>query len=86
MIKNVEEALMYLESRFDVEDDGGNPHPVKIFTYEKAQTDRIKEIRSVWPWKNHFSYSKCIDSVFAIFGILGVLAAIYAAKVFFTGG
>ena len=84
MIKNAEEALMYLENQFETEDNSGNPHVVRIFTYEKAQTERIREIRSVWPWKNHFSYSRCLNSVFAVFGILGGLAALYAATVFLT--
>jgi len=28
--------------------------------------------KSFWPWKNHYSYSKCFNIVFAVFGILGL--------------
>ena len=56
LIKNAEEALKYLEAQIYTSGDENESNVLKIFTYEEEQTNRMKMNKSVWPWKNHYSY------------------------------
>ncbi len=85
MIKNAEEALKYLEALTYTLRNTNESNVLKIFTYEEEQTNRMKGSKSFWPWKNHYSYSKCFNIVFAVFGILGLLGTAYAIAISFTG-
>ncbi len=78
LIKNAEEALKYLEALTYTPGDKNESNVLKIFTYEEEQTNRMKMSKSFWPWKNHYSYSKCFNIVFAVFGIMGLLGTVYA--------
>ena len=78
LIKNAEEALKYLEAQTYTSGSENESRVMKIFTYEEEQTNRMKMSKSFWPWKNHFSYSKCFNIVFAVFGILGLVGMVYA--------
>jgi uncharacterized membrane protein len=78
LIKNAEEALRYLEALTCTPGDKNKSNVLKIFTYEEGQTNKMKMTKSFWPWKNHYSYSKCFNIVFAVFGILGLLGTVYA--------
>lgn len=77
MIKNVEEALKHLESETPFQDSSESPHVLKIFLYEEAKTNIAEKRRSFWPWNTPYSYSRCFNLVFFVFGALGMLAAIY---------
>ncbi len=78
MIKNAEEALKYLEALTYTPGNTKEANVLKIFTYEEEQTNMIKKSKSYWLWKNHYSYSKCFNIVFVVFGILGLLGTVYA--------
>ncbi len=88
LIKNAEEALRYLESIPDFSDSIQANNKVasvlKIFTYEEEQTNRMRKNKSFWLWRNVYSYSKCFNAVFVIFGILGFLGAVYAIAISFV--
>ena len=84
MIKNAEEALKYLEALTYTPRNTKESNVLKIFTYEEEQTNRMKRSKSFWPWKNHYSYSKCFNIVFAVFGILGFFGVVYAIAISFT--
>ncbi len=87
LIKNAEEALKYLESLPDfsnsIPTNKNVASVLKIFTYEEEQTNRMRKNKSFWPWRNVYSYSKCFNTVFAIFGILGFSGTVYAIAIFF---
>jgi len=89
LIKNVEEALRYLESLPDfsegIQANNKVASVLKIFTYEEEQTNKIRKNKSFWPWRNVYSYSNCFNSVFVIFGILGIVGAVYAITISFIG-
>ena len=73
LIKNAEDAIKYLDDRYEIPDVDGQPSPIMLFTRDDFQTRRSKR-RSVL---SHFSYYKCFVLVFAVIGILGVLGMIY---------
>ena len=85
LIKNAEEALKYLEALTCTPGDKNKSNVLKIFTYEEGQTNKMKMTKSFWPWKNHYSYSKCFNIVFAVFGILGLLGTVYAIVITIIG-
>lgn len=85
LIKNAEEALRYLEALTYKPGDKNESNVLKIFTYEEEQTNKMKTSRSFWPWKNHYSYSKCFNIVFAVFGILGLIGTVYAIVITLIG-
>ena len=85
MIKNAEEALKYLEALTYTPRNINESNVLKIFTYEEEQTNRMKRSKSFWPWKKHYSYSKCFNIVFAVFGILGLLGTAYAIVITIIG-
>ena len=84
MIKNAEEALKYLEALTYVPGNINESNVLKIFTYEEEQTNKMKSSKSFWPWRNHYSYSKCFNIVFAVFGILGLIGTTYAIVITIT--
>ena len=85
LTKNAEEALKYLEALTYTLGDKNESNVLKIFTYEEEQTNRLKMNKSFWPWKNHYSYSKCFNIVFGVFGILGLLGMVYAIVISIIG-
>ena len=78
LINNAEKALKYLETLTHTQCNTNESNFLRIFTYEEEQTNRMKMSKSFWPWKNHYSYSKCFNIVFAAFGILGLLGMVYS--------
>ncbi len=89
LIKNAEAALKCLESLPDfsnsIPTNKNVASVLKIFTYEEEQTDKMRKNNSFWPWRNVYSYSKCFNTVFAIFGILGFFGTLYAIAISFIG-
>jgi hypothetical protein len=85
LIRNAEEALKHLEALTYTPGDKKESNVLNIFTYEEEQTNKMKMSKSFWPWKNHYSYSKCFNMVFTVFGILGLLGTVYAIVITFIG-
>ncbi|MBA7657512.1 hypothetical protein ES703_65450 [subsurface metagenome] len=85
MIKNAEEGLKYLEHQAGIQEDSDMAHILNIFTYEETETKKLKEAKSTWFWRKHFSYANCFNMVFALFGILGLLGVISAVITVVTG-
>lgn len=73
LIKNVESGLKYLELQTPSKPEG---EVTKIFCYEELSTERIRMQRSVWPWKNLYSYSESFRFIFFLFAALGLIGAI----------
>ncbi|UCG46475.1 MAG: hypothetical protein JSU94_13330 [Phycisphaerales bacterium] len=82
MIENVVEALKHIEADAPLDDNSGTPHILKLFLYEEAQTKRAKESNGLWPWNRHYTYGRCFNLVFLVFGILGILGCLYGAATF----
>ncbi len=80
MIENAEEALKCIESENTLQDTNEEPHVLKIFTRDKRQTDIAKKGKRYLICKIHWGYAKCFNWVFFVFGILGILAALYPTK------
>src|ERR1039457_3033563 len=59
ILKNAEAALKYLENKTALKDVNGNPHILKIFTYEEFDTDLKKRKRGISFFKSQYSYSDC---------------------------
>ena len=81
LTKNAEEALRCLEALACAPGNKNESSVLKIFTYEEEQTNRMNKSRSFWLWKKHYSYSKCFNIVFAVFGMLGLLGTAYATAI-----
>lgn len=75
LIKIAERALIYLDENKRLPDVNGLPSPLCLFSREKAETDNLKKYPLVG---GHFSYTRALNWVFFIFGLMGlVVAAIF---------
>ena len=87
LIKNAEEGLKYLENLSNylngVPTNNNVNSVLRIFSYEEEQTNKMKEKYSFWPWKNFYSYSKCFNTVFMVFGISWFVGTVYAIVISF---
>jgi hypothetical protein len=77
IIKNVESALRYLESKNKLQDNSNTPHMLNIFSYEEKLTSELKS-NSVLFWNRHFTYTACFNTIFVIFASLGLLGVIFS--------
>ena len=66
------------------------PHPTTLFSSEKLFTDKQKKDKPLtwnpltW-WTAHYTYSRCFNVLFLVFGIAGILLALYyICSMFFT--
>jgi len=79
LIKNAEAALKKLDAELEPNMATSEPSVLRLFEYDEHFVGLKRENKSVWFWRNHWSYSRCFNTIFVLFGILGVLAAVYAA-------
>ena len=78
LIKGAEEALKFFEEKVSFNGAGEVPHVVKRFLREDYETG-IKKKANTWRfWSNHFTYSQCLRLVFAAFGVMGLLGAVWS--------
>jgi len=75
LIKLAETALMDLEKQLSPEAG----EALSIFTREALETGQLRANRSVWPWRNLYSYSDCFRLVFLLFASVGVIGGIFSA-------
>ena len=78
LIKAAEAALKYFEQTSNLQDTGDEPHIAKIFLHEEFMTCQRKQKKSVFFWKNHFSYSNSFNIIFACFGLVGLVGVVLA--------
>lgn len=76
LIKHGENALKFLESQYDFDDDDDYPHKLKIFTCEEHLTKQLKSQKGIYPFGALFTYSTCINSVLVVFGLSGLIASL----------
>jgi hypothetical protein len=78
LIKNAEAALKKLDADIEPNEATSEPSVLRLFEYDEHFVGLKRKKKSFWFWRNHWSYSNCFNTVFALFGILGLLAAVYA--------
>ncbi len=76
LIKGAEETLKFFESKATLEDDVDVPHVAKRFMREEFDTQRKKDQRSWFFWRNQYSYSECFKAVLILFGAVGFVGTI----------
>ena len=78
LIKIAEEALKYFEGLSDLTSTSDEPHVTRIFQREAYLTDRKRKKRSIFFWRNYYTYRTCLNLIFVSFAIAGVLGAMLA--------
>jgi hypothetical protein len=79
LIKGAEETLKYFESKANIDVEASDaPHVAKRFTREEYDTKAKKNQRSLFFWRNHYSYSDCFRMVFLSFGGVGLIGVAYS--------
>ncbi len=71
LIGHGERALKYIENEYGIEDESDQPHVLKIFNHEADATKKLK--RNTF----FFTYSTCFNLVFLIFGVGGIVVALW---------
>lgn len=77
LIKNAENALVWLENSIGLPDEGAEPHPLKLF----QRDNYFSKQRPVFPKTSKnpivdWHYSTCVNAVFILFGIVGIMTGI----------
>ncbi len=78
LIKNSENGLKEIEKDDNLESNIDNVQILNIFMFEEQQTDSLRKTQAIWPWKRLFTYSTCLNSVFIIFAIIGLIGIIFS--------
>lgn len=80
LIKNAETALRFIEEKITItnENEVDRENILQIFTYEDRQTKALRAKKSFRFWTNIYSYSVSFNLVFAVFGTMGIVSAIYS--------
>jgi len=78
LIKNVENGLKYLEQQ-QLSSVNKPEEVTRIFSYEVSSTEQFRAQRSIWPWKNLYSYSECFRFIFLLFAVVGLLGFLLSA-------
>jgi hypothetical protein len=77
MIKHAEAALRWVEKETDLPDIDGAPHPLKLFTREDHIVSQLPRFPATWNPLAFWSYSTCVNVIFLLFGVGGVVAGIW---------
>ncbi len=89
IIRNSIKALEYIEAKDTLKKRRTKPHPTQIFLTDLYQTKKSQEKnpfwpeeaeqkKPFWPWQRNYKYSTCLNVVFLSFGIIGLLATVFA--------
>jgi len=76
LIKHGEEALKLIEIESKLNDNGEEPHRLKLFLHEEYVTAKRPRLPYWPPWRAHFSYSTCFNAVFLVFAVSGFISGI----------
>lgn len=77
LIKHAEEALKAIEEKSTGNEDSLGA-TLALFRTEEEKTSRIRGSYSWRFWQWHLSYSKCFESVYLVFCLLGLVCGIAA--------
>ena len=69
LVRNGEAALKHLDSLLPLESTGAEPHVLRIF----ARDDYLSGQGEGSPQKRRWTYSRCFNAVFLVFGITGFI-------------
>jgi hypothetical protein len=78
LIKIAEDALKYFEAHSDLQSTGEEPHVTRIFQREAYLTDRKRKKRSIFFWRNYYTYRTCLNLIFFSFASAGAIGAVLA--------
>jgi len=78
LIKNSENALKCIEGQDSIQEKGEPPNILNIFNYEQRQTEELKKTNVRFPWNKVYTYSTCLNTVFALFAIIGLFGLVYS--------
>lgn len=73
LVKNGEAALKYLDSLHGLPHLDNVPHVLRIFDRDDHNTEMTFKLPVI---HSHFSYTKCLGIVFALFALLGLYFAV----------
>jgi VIT1/CCC1 family predicted Fe2+/Mn2+ transporter len=84
LVEVSQDALRQIEADDSrVNDNNGTPHATRLFTTERIRTNALKSSRPL-RWSNpvswfaaHYTYTRCFNVLFLVFGVAGLLLAIY---------
>jgi hypothetical protein len=72
LVKNGEAALKHLDSLLELPKLDDGPHVLKIFDRDDHYSEKMSQLSIL---QSHFSYTKCLEIVFALFALLGIYFA-----------
>lgn len=79
LIRCSEEALKEIEQRLEATD---LPIPaISLFRLDDLMVSTQRSHRSNLFWKRFYSYSDCFNTVFILFGLLGILGLVLGVKI-----
>lgn len=82
MVEIGEKGLKALESSLVLEDLGGFPDDVCVFSIEEKQTADAEDQGEFWSlMKNHYGHRECFRLIFQVVAALGALGVIHAVLV-----
>jgi hypothetical protein len=76
LIKNAEAALALIEDSEGFSDIDGEPHPLRLIRCDDFLTRKLRSQKSLWPWRQHYSYSRSFNLVFWVFGLVGIAGGV----------
>ena len=76
LVKRAEHALEYLEKRFPLPEGEEQPHVLQLFHSEAERERSYRRFPRYFGPKAHFSYSTCVNLVFRVFGLGGIVVAV----------
>ena len=77
LVRNGETALKFLDEQSGVQDNGDEPHVLKLFAHNDYVTKARKRYPDVSPLEAHFSYSTCFYCVFLVFGVSSFILGLF---------
>jgi hypothetical protein len=72
LIKNAEAVLRFFESATGIPGLASEAPIATVFLREQFETTKSRGRRSFLPWRRHYSYSDCFNTIFFAFGVLGL--------------
>ncbi len=75
LIKIAEEALKFYEGQHGLKSATTEPHVTQIFQREAYLTARQRQRRSIFFWRNYYTYRTCLNLIFVSFALAGAIGA-----------
>ncbi len=78
LIKIAEDALKFYEDLHGLKSASAEPHVTQIFQREAYLTAHKRQRRSIFFWRNYYTYRTCLNLIFVSFALAGALGAALA--------